>query len=430
MTESRLLLDREGFLRALQGWVPQARAAGDHIGLLLIDLSNLRPINHRHGYEIGDYLLAEAGRQLLATSKLPDTVFRIGAHTFAFILPQLNTPAFIALALNRVQRLLDEALFIDDEITPAQLRIGLAVNLQGRRSPLATLASAEASLARVKRGHALEIDALIVEQDESQGSTVLEQHFSDALYNNAFDLHFQPKVDMRTGQVCSAEALIRWHLPGFGTVAPERVVELAEASGQLYELTRWVINRALRTMRDWRDITALPLAVNIPAGLVNSPDLANMLQGALRIWGVEPSMLTLEVTEGAVIEDKDAGFTNLAHLRELGLGLSIDDFGTGYSSLSYFKHIPATEIKIDQSFVRRILNDSQDRALVGIIIEIAHLFGFSVVAEGVEDGETLQCLRDLGCDVVQGYYYSRPLPEKELLAWLRDCDGRPVVGAD
>ncbi|MDO8862609.1 bifunctional diguanylate cyclase/phosphodiesterase [Haliea sp. E1-2-M8] len=423
MTDTTLALDRGGFIAALGVFVDQARAAGDHLGLLLIDLSNLRLINHRHGYEIGDHLLLEAGQQLLAISKLPDTVFRIGGHSFAFILPQLDTPAFIALALNRVQRLLDETLQIDDEILPLQLRIGLAVNLQGKHSPMVTLARAESSLTRVKQGSALEIDALIGEEEHAQEGTALEQHFSEALYDNAFDLYFQPKVDLQTGRVCSAEALIRWHLPGYGAVSPERVVQLAEAAGQTYELTRWVVNRALRAMREWRDTVVLPLAVNIPAGLVNSPDLANMLHGALTIWGVEPSMLTVEVTEGAVIEDKEAGFDNLLHLRELGMGLSIDDFGTGYSSLSYFKHIPATEIKIDQSFVRRILDDPQDRALVGIIIEIAHLFGFSVVAEGVEDAESLQCLRELGCDIAQGYLFSRPLPEQELLTWLRQYDG-------
>ncbi|MEQ9464800.1 MAG: bifunctional diguanylate cyclase/phosphodiesterase [Haliea sp.] len=429
MTESQLVLDRDGFVAALGGVVEQARTTGNHLGLMLVDLSNLRLINHRHGYEIGDLLLTEAGRQLVATSKLPSTVFRIGGHTFAFILPQLNTPAFIALALNRVQRLLDESLYIDDAITPVQLRIGLAVNLEGKHSSLATLSRAEASLARVKRGAVLEIDSLIVEEESSQTDIALEQHFSEALYDNAFELHFQPKVDLRSGRVCSAEALLRWHLPGYGAVSPERVVQLAEDSGQMYELTRWVVNRALRALRDWPDTAGFPLAVNIPAGLVNSPDLADMLQGALAIWGVEPSMLIVEVTEGAVIEDKEAGFNNLQHLRELGIGLSIDDFGTGYSSLSYFKHIPATEIKIDQFFVRRILNDNQDRALVGIIIDIAHLFGFSVVAEGVEDGQTLQCLRELGCDVVQGYYFSRPLPETELLAWLRECDGQPGITA-
>lgn len=429
MADATPTLDRAGFIAALGTFVDQARASGDHLGLMLIDLSNLRLINHRHGYEIGDHLLAEAGRQLLAISKLADTVFRIGGHSFAFILPRLDTPAFIALALNRVQRLLEETLHIDDGILPVQLRIGLAVNLESRHSPMVTLARAESSLTRVKQGNALEIDALIREQDEAREGTALEQHFSEALYDNAFDLYFQPKVDLQTGRVCSAEALIRWHLPGYGAVSPERVVQLAEAAGQTYELTRWVVNRALRAMREWRDTVVLPVAVNVPAGLVNSPDLANMLHGALSIWGVEPSMLTVEVTEGAVIEDKEAGFDNLQLLRELGMGLSIDDFGTGYSSLSYFKHIPATEIKIDQSFVRRILNDPQDRALVGIIIEIAHLFDFSVVAEGVEDVETLQCLRELGCDIAQGYLYSRPLPEQELLDWLRQCDGRPRVAA-
>lgn len=204
--------------------------------------------------------------------------------------------------MNRVQRLLDGALYIDEEILPVQLRIGLAVNLHEKHSPLVTLARAEASLAQVKQGNALEIDAMIGEEDDAREDTAFEQHFSEALYDNAFDLHFQPKVDLRTGRVCSAEALLRWHLPGHGAVSPERVVQLAEASGQTYELTRWVVNRALRAMREWRDTVVLPVAVNIPAGLVNSPDLANMLSGALSIWGVEPSMLTLEVTEGAVIE--------------------------------------------------------------------------------------------------------------------------------
>ena len=149
-----------------------------------------------------------------------------------------------------------------------------------------------------------------------------------------------------------------------------------------------------------------------------------MMQSALAIWGADPATITVEITEGAVIEDKEAGFDNLAQLRELGLGLSIDDFGTGFSSLSYFKEIPATEIKIDRSFVIRLLEDTQDQNLVRIIIDIGHLFGLDVVAEGVEDEATLEMLRALGCDIVQGYFYARPMPEAELRAWLK---GREIL---
>jgi len=224
--------------------------------------------------------------------------------------------------------------------------------------------------------------------------------------------------------VYGAEALIRWHLPDHGYVPPEELIALALVSGRSYELTRWVINRALRYQREWKEDFTLPLAINLPADLVSSPDLANMLQSALAIWGADPASVTVEITEGAVIEDKEAGFHNLEQLRSLGLGLSIDDFGTGFSSLSYFKEIPATEIKIDRSFVMRLLEDEQDQNLVKIIIDIGHLFNLEVVAEGVEDSATLDILRELGCDIVQGFLFARPMPEAELREWLR---GREIL---
>ncbi|QIB66021.1 putative bifunctional diguanylate cyclase/phosphodiesterase [Kineobactrum salinum] len=417
MSDVLHLVPRGEFLEVLGGAVDHAREGEEHLGLLLVDLGNLAAINHRHGYDIGDGLLREAGSQLLAVGKLPDTVFRISSHTFAFLLRQLNNPAFIALAVNRIQRLLDESLYIDADMLPVAVKIGLTVNRAGRQPAHAMLMSAEASLSQVKRGRALQIDELIAEEAPRQRNLVLEQQFSQALYDNDFELYFQPKIDLRSGQVCGAEALLRWSLQGYGSVPPEQIVQMAETSGQGYELAHWVVNRALRYLREWRGSWELPLAVNIQAGLVNHPDLANMIQGALAIWGASPAMLAVEITEDAIIEDKEAGFSCLKQLRALGLQLSIDDFGTGYSSLSYFRHIPATELKIDKSFISRLLGDEQERALVRIIVDIAHLFGLTVVAEGVEDSATLEALRVLDCDVVQGYFFARPLPPQELLDW-------------
>jgi EAL domain-containing protein (putative c-di-GMP-specific phosphodiesterase class I) len=164
--------------------------------------------------------------------------------------------------------------------------------------------------------------------------------------------------------------------------------------------------------------------VNVHAGLVANPDLPSLLRDALVIWGVDAGRVTVEITESAFIEDKDSGFDNLLKLRELGVNLSIDDFGTGYSSLSYFKHIPAAELKIDKSFVSSMQEDPQDLELVKIMIHIAHRFGLTVVAEGVEDRASVDLLRDLGCDYGQGYFFSRPLPADEFEEWLREWPGR------
>lgn len=413
------------FIAALDAAIALSGEHGEHAGLLLVDLSNLRVINHRHGYEIGDHLLLEAYAQLQDLSKLPDNVYRISNKTYAFLLPRLANPAFIALAVNRVQRTLEESLNIDDDILPVELRLGLAVTRATAQGALAMLARAESSLVQTRQGKLLQIDEAIQEPIANQTSMPLEQRFAEALYDNAFELYFQPKIDLRSGKVFGAEALIRWQLPDHGFVPPDELVALAYSSGRSYELSRWVVNRALRYQREWRDDFSLPLAINLSADLVSNPDLPNMMQSALAIWGADPATITVEITEGAVIEDKEAGFDNLAQLRELGLGLSIDDFGTGFSSLSYFKEIPATEIKIDRSFVIRLLEDTQDQNLVRIIIDIGHLFGLDVVAEGVEDEATLEMLRALGCDIVQGYLYARPMPEAELRAWLKGRDILP-----
>ena len=411
---------RVDFIAGLEALVAQSQREGRHAALLLIDLTNLRGINHRHGYTMGDQLLAEAHAQLTSLSKLPDNVYRVAGKTFAFLMPGLLNPAFVALAINRLQQALEESLYIDEDVLPVDLRFGLAVNHQSRQPALNMLARAESTLADSRLGKPLRIDEAIIDESLPVADMLLEQHFAEALYNNDFELHFQPKIALKTGCVYGAEALLRWHLPGQGYVPPEELVKLAFASGRSYELTRWVFNRALRYQREWREDFSLPLAINVPADLVSSPDLPNMLQGAVAIWGADSAQVTVEITEGAVIEDNEAGFHNLERIRQLGLGLSIDDFGTGYSSLSYFKEIPATELKIDRSFVSRMLTDRQDYELVRIIINIGHLFGLRVVAEGVEDGATLEALRELGCDVAQGYLLARPMPEAELRAWLRE----------
>ncbi len=411
-------IQRQAFITALETAVAHARAESDNIGLLLIDIANLTQVNHLHGYPAGDAMLSSACHHLLAISKLPDTVFRIGSHQFAFILPGLTNPAFISLAMNRIQRLLEEELSVDAGRLAPEIRIGLSVNLEGRREALSVLALAEASLANAKLGGQYRLEDLIGEDVEVQRDLSLEQDFRDALYENAFELYYQPKVSIADGSVVSAEALLRWIPAHRDPVAPEIVLQLADDAGKGFELTKWVVHRTLRQIRDWQDGPGVKLALNIQANMVNNPDLAAMLKDSLRIWGVEPSQLTVEITESGIIEDKESGFDNLQALRKQGINMAIDDFGTGYSSLSYFKHIPATELKIDRSFIGRMLEEPLDLELVKAIIHLAHQFGLTVVAEGVEDEDTLDLLRELNCDYAQGYYFSPPLPGSEFVTWL------------
>ena len=406
------------FSKMLESAVEETRSDSSNLGLLLVDLSNLTRINHFHGYSTGDRLLTDTYTHLLGVSKLPDTVFRIGSHHFAFILPGLSNPAFIALAMNKIQRLLKQELSVDSEVSHIELNIGLAINRKGCRGAMDMLSQAEASLVQARRGEVLKMEDLVGEELETPQDMQLEQLFAQTLHDNAFELYYQPKINLVTGEADCAEALLRWEHEDRGFISPELVVELADTTGRAYALTKWVVHTALRQVRQWQDSINVSVALNVQADLVNSPDLLTLLQDAIAIWGVKPEKITVEITESAIIVDKESGFDSLQNMKQLGINLAIDDFGTGYSSLSYFKHIPANELKIDQSFVRSMRTDPQDLELVKIIIHIAHQFGLSVVAEGVEDKQSLDMLRDLGCDFAQGFYFSKALPREEYEAWV------------
>lgn len=418
-------ISRAPFIRALNGFIAQARIDEDHLGLMLIDLTNLSRINHHHGYNIGDAVLARAHQELLGISRLPDTVFRVGDHRFAFILPRLGNPAFIALATNKVHKVLGERLEVGERMLSTELKVGVAVNRLGERDAQVMLALAESSLAMARLGGHQRVEELLGQDDTSRMDYRLEQHFAEALQDNAFELYYQPKVNLATGRVGHAEALLRWLPDWREPVPPEMVVDMADSSGKAYELTKWVIHQGLRQIKEWQSSLDVGLALNVQATLVGNPDLPSLLKDAIAIWGVAPGKVTVEITESGVIEDKEFGFDSLKQIKELGFNLSIDDFGTGYSSLSYFKHIPANELKIDRSFVASMKEDEQDLELVKIMIHIAHQFGLTVVAEGIEDAESLQMLRALGCDYGQGYYFSKPLPREAFESWMCGWPGLP-----
>jgi EAL domain-containing protein (putative c-di-GMP-specific phosphodiesterase class I) len=240
-----------------------------------------------------------------------------------------------------------------------------------------------------------------------------------ALDNDELEIYFQPKVSLRDRRLVGVECLARWEHPTHGSVAPEDFVAVAEHTGQLSRLTEVVLSEGLRRCRQWADAgRPLGIAVNLSSRTLIDPDFPVRVERMLREYAVAPDRLTLEITEDGVVGDSDRPMPTLHRLRDLGVRLSVDDFGTGYSSLSYLRRLPVHEVKIDRTFVQGMATDPGDLAIVRAIIDLSRHFGLSVVAEGVESELTLDLLEEIGCDVGQGFLFSRPLPYERLEAWF------------
>lgn len=411
-------------MSSLEKLAEHAEAEGDDLALLLIDLSNLRHINHQHSFSIGDVLLSETDAQLRAMANRDGTVFRISSHIFAVIIPRVAQLALLPVIIGRMRSELEKALEMDAHLMPVRLQFGVGLNRGGELSALLTLAAAEAHLEAQRSGQSGDLDDFLgTESDQDMQISQLIQPFAKSLRDSEFQLYYQPKVDSFTGQLLGAEALLRWPDPQRGFISPEVAIQVAEMSNRIFDLTKWVAHTAARQHRDWSEAgVVVPLSINIPPSILTRPDLSAMLEGAAHIWNVPEELLTLEITEQGLINDAQAATRAMERLKGKGFRISIDDFGTGYSSLSYFHDIPASELKIDRSFVMRLLDSERDRGIVRTICDLARIFNMKIVAEGVEDGATLQVLREVGCDVLQGFGVSRPMPAKDFVEWLASWD--------
>jgi EAL domain-containing protein (putative c-di-GMP-specific phosphodiesterase class I) len=258
----------------------------------------------------------------------------------------------------------------------------------------------------------------------------IERDLHDALARNELEVHFQPQISLHTGHCVSAEALVRWRRADGRTVEPSTIASIAEERGLILELTRFTMNTALRHAAQWQQHgLELLVAINLSAITFGDDTLPELVAQTLSIWGVDPARLTLELTESALIRNERAAITLAAELRALGCRLSIDDFGTGYSSLAYLHRFPLDELKVDRSFVQSIASASDDRRIVRALIELAHAFELTTVAEGVEDAFTESALRELGCDLAQGFHLSPALPPDDFLEWSANRNAAANVTA-
>jgi len=251
-----------------------------------------------------------------------------------------------------------------------------------------------------------------------------------ALENHQLSLHYQPKISAHTGKPIGAEALMRWNHPTRGLIPPTKFIPVAERIGIMPKLTWWCLNTALRERRNWGEGTDnMSVAVNISALDLTDVGFIDAATNATGIWNTRPDLLCLEVTEGLLMHDISLSAGILNKLHRHGIRISIDDFGTGYSSLAYFKQLPADELKIDRTFITNILKDELDHHIVSTIIQMANKFHLDIVAEGVESQMQQQALTKLGCDIIQGYHVSRPMPQDEFIAWIASQD-KPVDDAN
>ncbi len=426
-----LFMDRVG--HALSRTVPNE--ADEPIGVVLLDLDRFKVINESLGHAAGDRMLEMVARRLTESLRPSDTVARFGGDEYAVLLDPVGGSDGAHQVALRIEAALRTPFELDGRDTVITASMGLAIGQPGRTAPGDLLRDVEVALYRAKADlnghHALfepSMNAASVERLD------LENDLRRAVERDELRLHYQPLVSLATDRIVGLEALVRWQHPTRGLIPPLSFIPLAEETGIILEIGRWVLETACRQARAWQDDfpvdPPLLMSVNLSARQFAQPDLVERLGEIIERTGLPAGCLELEITESVLMDESEAGIAALRRLRALGVKLVLDDFGTGYSSLSYLKHLPLDTIKIDRSFVSELAGDDANLPIVQAVISMAHGLGMDVVAEGIETAQQLGWLRDLACDRGQGYYYARPLPADELAGILRDGRplGAPLVG--
>lgn len=390
------------------------------VALLLIDLDRFREINDTLGHHRGDVLLQQIGPRLSAALRDSDSIARLGGDEFAVILP-LAEAGHAELVARKILEALEKPFVIEGVPVAIEGSIGIAVAPEHGGNPDSLIQRADIAMYIAKEnrtGYTLyssEID------QHSPRRLALLGELRGAIDNDQLFLHYQPKVCLQTGRITGVEALVRWQHPQYGVVPPDQFIMVAERSGLIKPLTRWVLDAALRQCQTWhQEGTTISMAVNLSARNLQDPELPEQIANLLQECRLAPSFLELEITESALMIDPLHAIETMTRLSSMGIQFSIDDFGTGYSSLGYLKKLPVHQIKIDRSFTKEMALNPDDAAIVRSTIELGHNLGLKVVAEGVENQETWGRLESLNCDAAQGYHISHPLPPFELNRWLSE----------
>jgi len=425
------LPNRALFSDRLQQAIGVALRAGHPLSLMMMDLDRFKYVNDTLGHPIGDLLLCEVAKRLQASlHRASDTVARLGGDEFAVLLPTEDMEAAKMIAA-RMLKALEEPTMIEGQLVDIGVSIGIVGFPQNGSDMNVLLQRADIAMYTAKRtntGFALYDEK---HDHHSAERLSLMSELRQAVEHDQLTLYYQPKVDLATHTVKYVEALIRWEHPTRGFVAPDQFIPFAEQTGYIKTISRWVADKAIHQCAMWREQgIELAVSVNVSARELIQSTLPEMFQSMLQKYDVPAEWIWVEITESAILDDPDHAIETLERLRALGIRISIDDFGTGYSSLSYLKRMPVDELKIDKSFVMGMTNHKDDETIVRSTIDLGHNMGLKVVAEGVETEEMLEQLKEMRCDLVQGYHLSRPLPPAKLELWLHGWESNQREAAN
>jgi diguanylate cyclase (GGDEF)-like protein len=421
------LPNREFFRARLDERIAAATAGDEKFGVMLCDLDRFKEINDTLGHHFGDELLRDLGPRLEEAIGPDGLVARLGGDEFA-VLPGENTadPDELEALARRLMECVQQPVGVDELLLEVGVSIGIARFPRDGHDPHSLLRSADVAMYAAKEAHAgCKVYAAALDRHSVRKLSVLSE-FRRALDSDEIVVFYQPIMQMGGTRVHGAEALVRWQHPELGLLPPSDFMPIVEQTGLIGPMTRHVLARAVAQCAAWRQAgQALTVSVNLSVRNLLDPDLASLIADLLTIYRLDPAALELEITESMLMSDPDRSLITLTRLSQLGVGLSVDDYGTGYSSLANLRRLPIDELKIDRSFVSPMLSDESDLIIVRSTINLGHDLGLKVVAEGVEDEATLHRLEGLGCDLAQGYHFSKPLPPEAFNKWMGVQVGPP-----
>ena len=396
----------------------------------LIDLDRFKEVNDTLGQQQGDLVLREVGERLLQAARVGDTVARLGGDEFAVVMPGVESMSDVDLVVQQVRNRLAAPLVLGDVPLQIDASIGIAIAPLHGDDAEQLIRHPDIAMYRAKR-EKLPISVYDgTDEDANPRRLAMVPALREAIAAGEIELNFQPKVQLSTGEICGVEVLARWESPKFGRVSPEEFVELAEDTGLIRELTSNILDQSLVHTRSWLNAgLELPVAINLSVRNLFDDEFIQGVESRLERAGVPPSLVEFEITESTVMTDTDKALAAIGHLRAIGAGISLDDFGTGHSSLAHLQRMPVDHLTIDRSFVVNMAQNEKDAFIVRSTVTLGRDLGLKIVAEGVEDEMTAGLLERLGCDLIQGYFVSKPLSGPDLMDWLAAQRGKPDTEA-
>lgn len=416
------LPNRALFNETLGHAIAQAARHNRPLAMFFLDMDRFKNINDTLGHGVGDRVLQEASRRLLAAMRSSDLVARLGGDEFVLLVEQYNDGSELTEIADKILASFEPTFTVDGHELGLSASVGVCTFPDDGKDAQELLSNADIAMYRAKeqgRNRSCFYSADLNTLSEERLS--LEAGLRHALERGEIEVFYQPKIDFGSGRVTGVEALIRWRHPKLGLLLPDKFISLAEEIGAIIPIGYWTLRRVCERARRWHDQgMMLSVAVNLSASQFHEPELVKVLTAILKQSGMPANMLELEITESMVMKDPDRAVGVMEDLRAMGVRISIDDFGTGHSSLGYLKRFPINQLKVDRSFVRDLPHNGDDVAITRAVIAMAHSLKMSVVAEGVEHQHQFDLLRAEGCDEFQGYFCRPPLEESELMRFLHE----------